>query len=458
MVNTTIWIKNNKKEKGGECQMRKTLYLAFILLFVFVLAACSKPGSSNKEKEQDPKPQDKNNEGEVVTLEPEEGAELILWGNDEEEGEWLKFVGEKFTEEYGIPTTFEAVGHTDAPGKLQTDGPAGLGADVFMGAHDHVGNMDTAGLIYDNYFVEEYNERFMEGAMAAVSAMSDGEFTTFGFPIAIESMALYYNKDLLDEMGFQPAETMEELIDQSKQFMEKNPGSYGFMFEPGNFYQTFAFLGGYGGYIFGENNTDPSDIGLNNEGAIKSGELMKRIQSELLPIKVEDITGDVINSYFNEGKLLYNFNGPWALKGYLDYGVNLGVKIMPKLENGKVPTTFSGVKALFVNSYSEYPKAATLFAQFATSDDMLLKRYEMTNQLPPSIALLDQQKIKENEFNYAFLEQAQYAIPMPNIPAMQHVWGGMGVAFTAIWNGEADPKEALDKGVQQIKDAIDSQN
>ena len=56
---------------------------------------------------------------------------------------------------------------------------------------------------------------------------------------------------------------------------------------------------------------------------------------------------------------------------------------MPKLENDVVPTTFSGVKALFVNSYSEYPKAATLFAKFATSDEMLLKRYEMTNQLPP---------------------------------------------------------------------------
>ena len=97
--------------------------------------------------------------------------------------------------------------------------------------------------------------------------------------------------------------------------------------------------------------------------------------------------------------------------------------------------TFSGVKALFVNSYSKYPKAATLFAQFATSDEMLLKRYEMTNQLPPAIALLESEEIKENEYNIAFLEQAQYSISMPNIPAMEVSmgWNGSSIYSNLEW-------------------------
>src|SRR5690606_23686257 len=127
-------------------------------------------------------------------------------------------------------------------GKLQTDGPAGLGGDVFMAPHDHVGNMNTAGLIYDNYFAEEYKERFMEGAFAGVSAISDGELTTYGFPLAIETTALYYNTDLLDEMGFQPAETMEELIEQSKEFKQKHPDSYGFMLPPSDFYYIHGLV------------------------------------------------------------------------------------------------------------------------------------------------------------------------------------------------------------------------
>ncbi|WP_062109316.1 sugar ABC transporter substrate-binding protein [Bacillus niameyensis] len=446
--------------------MKKLFYLFFIALLALGLAACSKPGSSTTPKENNKKETtgqneaEENNEAppeESADLEPEEGAELIVWGNGDEEGEWIKFVAEQFTNELGIPVTYEDVGHTDAPGKLQTDGPAGLGGDVFMGPHDHVGNMDTAGLIYDNYYAEEYKERFMEGAFNGVSAVSDGEFTTFGFPLAIETTALYYNKDLLEEMGFEPAKTMDELIEQSKAFMEKNAGSYGFMFPPSDFYFLHGFVGGYGGYVFGDDNTNPDDLGLNNEGAVKAGELMQRIQKELLPLKKEDITGDVMTSYFDEGKLLYYISGPWALQGHINSGVNFGVTTMPALDNGEVPTTFSGVKAFFVNSYSEYPRAATLFAKFATSDEMLLKRYEMTSQLPPSLALLEDEKIKSNPNMLAFLDQAQYSVSMPNIPEMQPVWGAMEVAFTAIWNGEAEPKDALDKGVQQIKDGIESQ-
>ncbi|WP_318617997.1 maltose ABC transporter substrate-binding protein [Sporosarcina sp. YIM B06819] len=441
--------------------MKNSIRLLFVMMLLVVLAACSKPGSTSVKEEPEQGGVEENKEstsGETEELVPEEDAELIVWSNSEgEEGEWIRYVAEKFTEEYGFPVKIEEVAHTDAPGKLQTDGPAGLGGDVFMAPHDHVGNMNTAGLIYENYFADEYNERFMESAMQGVSFVTDGELKTYGFPLAIETVALYHNKDLLDSMGFEPAATMDELIEQSKQFMEKNPGSYGFMLEPGNFYFTHAFLGGYGGYIFGNDNTNPDELGLNNEGAVKAGEFMKMIHNDLLPIKKEDITGDVIGSYFNEGKLLYNMTGPWALKGHLEAGVNLGITTMPKLENGAVPTTFSGVKALFVNSYSKYPKAATTFAKFATSDEMLLKRYEITNQLPPVIALLENKEIKENEFNIAFLNQAQHAISMPNIPAMELVWGGMEVAFTAIWNGSEEPKAALDKGTAQIREAIDSQ-
>jgi arabinogalactan oligomer/maltooligosaccharide transport system substrate-binding protein len=229
------------------------------------------------------------------------------------------------------------------------------------------------------------------------------------------------------------------------------------MIEPGNFYLLHGFVGGYGDFIFGENNTNPNEVGLNNEGSIKAANLMERIRDEILPMKKEDITGDVITSHFNEGKLLYYFSGPWAVKGHEEAGMNFGIKTLPKLENGEVPKTFTGTKAYYVNAYSKYPQAATLLAKFATSDEMLLKRYELTGQLPPSNALLENETIKADELNHAFLEQAQYSISMPNITEMQTVWGGMEVAYTAIWNNAAEPQAALDKGVKQISEAINSQ-
>ncbi|MGM0878366.1 MAG: sugar ABC transporter substrate-binding protein [Bacillota bacterium] len=439
--------------------MKKIFSLSMIVLFIFVLAACNKPGAPTaSETSEESAGGSKTKETVTEEIVPEEGAELVLWDNGDQEGEWAKYVAEKFTEEYGIPVKYEDVPHTEAAPKLQTDGPAGLGGDVFNAAHDHVGSMNTSGLIYDNYYTEEYKERFMESAITAVSAKDDeGDVKTYGFPLNIEGVALFYNKDLLAEMGFEPAETMEELIEQSKEFMDKNKGSYGFMIEPGNFYLLHGFVGGYGDFIFGENNTNPNEVGLNNEGSIKAANLMERIRDEILPMKKEDITGDVITSHFNEGKLLYYISGPWAVKGHEEAGINFGIKTLPKLENGEVPKTFTGTKAYYVNAYSKYPQAATLLAKFATSDEMLLKRYELTGELPPSNALLENETIKADEFNHAFLEQAQYSISMPNITEMQTVWGGMEVAYTAIWNNAAEPQAALDKGVKQIKEAIESQ-
>lgn len=440
----------------------KKLLMVFMaaMLVMALMAGCAAPeqpgtednASENTETEGNKDDSQSSAENEVV---PEEGAELILWDNGDAEGEWANYVAQKFTEEYGIPVTVEEVGHTEAPGKLQTDGPAGLGADVFAAAHDHVGNMNAAGLIIENVFADEYKERFMDATITGTTS----EDVLYGFPTSIETYALYYNKDLLAELGLEPATTMQEVIEHSKQYQEgaaKNE-RYGFMMEPGNFYFSYAFIGGFGGYVFGNNGTDASDLGLNNEGAVQAGELLKQIQTEILPLNTADITGDVISSFFNENKLLYRISGPWDIKNHTDAGVNFGVVPLPKLANGEVPTSFSGVKAYYVNAYTEFPKAASLLAKFATSDEMLEKRFEMTGQLPPSLALLESDAIKNDEIAQGFLTQAQYAVPMPNIPEMQSVWGPMGNALSALWNGDATPKDALDSGVQQVEDAIASQ-
>lgn len=47
------------------------------------------------------------------------------------------------------------------------------------------------------------------------------------------------------------------------------------MWELQQFYYNYAFLASQGGYIFGDNGMDSSDLGLNNEGAQKGGNSSK---------------------------------------------------------------------------------------------------------------------------------------------------------------------------------------
>jgi arabinogalactan oligomer / maltooligosaccharide transport system substrate-binding protein len=377
----------------------------------------------------------------------EEGATLVIWDNGDAEGEWAQYVAEEFTKRYGVPVKYEQVNHTDAPGKLQTDGPAGLGADVFNAPHDHTGNMAAAGLILENFYADEIKQEHIEAALDGTTY--DGKL--YGYPLAIETYALFYNKDLVSKVP----ETWDELIEQAKAFNDPANQKYGFMMEVANFYYNYAFIGGYGGSVFGNGNSDPSDLsGLNGEGAVKAAQLMQRLHREILPLKAEDITYDVKNSLFQEGKLLFDMNGPWAAAGYRDAGVNFGIAPLPKLDNGQHPTSFSGIKSYYVNAYTKYPEAASLFAKFASSKEMQLKRFEMTRQVPTRLDLAEDSAVKDDPVVSGIMAQAQHATPMPNIPQMQYVWGPMASAFNLIWNNGEDPQKALDAAVQQIKDAI----
>ncbi|GBF10635.1 maltose ABC transporter substrate-binding protein [Tepidibacillus sp. HK-1] len=427
--------------------MKKFLSLMLVFALVLSLAAC---GSGTKEEPTTKPADDQQNQAATEEIKPEEGAKLVLWESGDKAGEWAKFVASEFEKKYGVPVKYEEVGRVDAPGKLKTDGPAGLGADVFVAPHDHLGELISGGLILENFWPEEYQNDFMDAAITGTT--SDG--VLYGYPTAIQTYALFYNKDLVKKIP----ETWDELIAQSKEFTDPKANKYGFMMEVGNFYFVYSLIGGYDGYVFGQNNTDPSDLGINSEGAIKAGQLLQRIHNEILPLKNEDMTYDVKQSLFNEGKLMFNMDGPWAVDAHRQAGVNFGVAPLPKLDNGKYPTSFSGIQAAFVNAYTKYPNAASLLAKFMSSEEMLLKFYEMTGELPPRKSLIEKPEIKDNEITAGFLKQAERSIPMPNIPEMQSVWTPAGAAFVTIWNDNTDVKTALDAAVQQIKEGIATQN
>lgn len=376
-------------------------------------------------------------------LKPEPGAKLKVWDSEGDEGDWLKMVIKDFTQLYGVEVTYEPVTHTDSPMKLKTDGPAGLGADVFSAPHDKVGDMVSSGLIYPNDVLNP--DDYLDAAVQGTSYNG----IWYGYPDAIETYALFYNKDLAAE----PPKTFEELIEFSKEFTDVSKNQYGFMMEVANFYYIYSFIGGYGGYVFGNNGTDRSDIGLNNSGAVEGMKFHQSLK-EILPLNTADITYDIKNALFNEGKLAFNIDGPWAVKGHKDAGVNFGVAPLPLLPNGKHPTSFSGIRAFYVNSYTKYPNAAKLLAKYLTSSELLADRFESTNQIPPRKDLLESPAIKSDPVSAAFLEQAQYAQAMPNIPEMASVWVPMATALDENWNKGGDPKALLDNAVTSIEEAL----
>ncbi|MBT2287589.1 maltose ABC transporter substrate-binding protein [Paenibacillus albidus] len=386
------------------------------------------------------------NSGNAVTSEgvvPEEGATLIVWESKEERA-FTEEIAKQFTEKYNVPVKIEELAPPDQVTKLTQDGPSGLAADVVVIPHDNLGKAASASLLLPNdLFAEETKTRNTEASI--IGASYEGEL--YGYPRAAETVALFYNKSLVKEAP----KSFDDVLAFSKTFTDKSKNRYGIMWEVGNMYFNYPFIAANGGYLFGDNGTNKDDIGLASEGAIKSLQTFVKLK-EVLPIKSGDINPDIKRSLFNSGDVAMDINGPWELGAYKEaLGENLGIAPIPTID-GKTSITFSGIKIYGVNSYTQYPNAAKMYADFATTKEAQLLLNKTIGSVPTNKEALEDPQIKSDPYVSAFAQQATNSQPMPSIPEMGNVWSPVNAALPEIWDNNADPKAAMEKAVQQIKD------
>ncbi|WP_019912219.1 sugar ABC transporter substrate-binding protein [Paenibacillus sp. HW567] len=379
----------------------------------------------------------------AAEITPEEGASLLVW-ESKEERPFAEEIAKQFTAKYNVPVKIEEVAPPDQVGKLTQDGPSGLAADVVLIPHDNLGKAVSASLLLPNdIFAEQTKADNTEASI--VGSSFGGEL--YGYPRAAETYALYYNKSLVKEAP----KTFDDVIAFSKTFTNKAKNKYGIMWEVGNMYFGYPFIATTGGYLFGKDGTDKDDIGLNNEGAIEGLKTFVKLK-EALPIKSGDISADIKRSLFSSGDVAMDMTGPWELAAYKEaLGDKLGVAPIPTID-GKTAISFSGIKIFGVNAYSQYPNAAKLYAHFASTKDAQLLLNKLIGSIPTNNEALKDAQITGDPFISAFAEQAKNSQPMPSIPEMGNVWSPVNAALPEIWDNNADPKAAMDKAVQQIKD------
>ncbi|MGG4546929.1 extracellular solute-binding protein [Rossellomorea marisflavi] len=418
--------------------MKKVVSLFMVLMLVAgVLAACGPNREEGASGDGGKKAEDKDK--------PEK---LVIW-EDEKKSGWLDEVGKKFTEETGIELEVKEVEMASKmKEQLRLDGPAGTGPDVVTFPHDQIGELALAGHIAPLEVSDDVKKRFTESSILAESY--DGKL--YGLPKSSETPVFIYNKELMKEA---PA-SMDDVYSFAKDFTKD--GNYGFLALWDNFYFAHAPMGGYGGYVFAENDgaLDPKDLGLNNDGAVEGTEYIQKWYKEGLFPKgiIGENGGSAMDGLFNEGKVASVMNGPWSFQGYKDAGIDIGVTAMPKLPNGEPMKTFMGVKGWHVSGYSKNKEWAQKFVEFITEDENAKYRFEQTQEVPTNEGLINDSAIAENEGAKAVAEQSKYAVPMPNIPEMGEVWDPMAKSLQTVVTGKQEPKAALDAAVKQIEDNI----
>ena len=343
--------------------------------------------------------------------------------------------------------TGDALGGLD---KLSLDNQSGKAPDVMMAPYDRVG-----GLGNDGQLAEVTLNKDSKTDKTTESLVTNGG-KVYGAPAVIETLVLYYNKDLLQEAPKTFGE-LEELAKDSKyDFAGEDGKNTAFLADWTNFYYAYGLLSGNGGYVFGKNGTDPKDIGLNNQGAIDGIEYAKTWYAKW-PKGLQDTKGaaNFIQTQFQEGKTAAIIDGPWKASSLKEAKVNYGVATIPTLPNGKAYSAFGGGKAWVIPAGANNPEAAQKFVDFLTTTDQQKAFYDKTNEVPANTEAREYAVGKNDELTTAVVKQFENAQPMPNISEMSTVWDPAATMLFDAVSGKKSAKDAADDAVKLIKETIE---
>ena len=363
---------------------------------------------------------------------------------------YMEEAAKAFEKESGTKVTIktgDALGGLD---KLSLDNQSGKAPDVMMAPYDRVG-----GLGNDGQLAEVTLNKDSKTDKTTESLVTNGG-KVYGAPAVIETLVLYYNKDLLQEAPKTFGE-LEELAKDSKYDFAGEAGkNTAFLADWTNFYYAYGLLSGNGGYVFGKDGTDPKDVGLNNQGAIDGIEYAKTWYAKW-PKGLQDTKGaaNFIQTQFQEGKTAAIIDGPWKASSLKEAKVNYGVATIPTLPNGKAYSAFGGGKAWVIPAGANNPEAAQKFVDFLTSTDQQKAFYDKTNEVPANTEAREYAVGKNDELTTAVVKQFENAQPMPNISEMSTVWDPAATMLFDAVSGKKSAKDAADDAVKLIKETIE---
>ena len=378
-----------------------------------------------------------------------EGKEITFYVEDQYKA-YAEKVAAAYEKESGTKVNIKSGDQLGGLDKLSLDNQSGQAADVMMAPYDRVGSLGTDGQLSE---VKLSDGAKTDDKTKSLVTAADGK--VYGAPAVIESLVMYYNKDLVKEAPKTFAD-LENLAKDSKYaFAGEDGKTSAFLADWTNFYYAYGLLAGNGGYVFGQNGKDAKDIGLANDGSI-TGINYAKSWYEKWPKGMQDGTaaGNLIQTSFQEGKTAAIIDGPWKAQAFKDAKVNYGVATIPTLPNGKDYAAFGGGKAWIIPSSTKNLEGAQKFVDYLVSTEQQKAFYEATNEIPANTEARAYAEGKNDELTTAVIKQFKNAQPMPNISQMSAVWEpAANMLFDAV-SGKKDAKTAANDAVTLIKETI----
>jgi len=360
-------------------------------------------------------------------------GELSIW-MDPDRGHALEPVIKKYTDDSGIKVKIESPEKlTDSFGMAAQ---VSKGPDIVMWAHDKLGEWADGGLIAPIELSQELADKFPPKAWEAVTNRG----RTWGYPIAVETVSLIYNKKLLNGP---PPKDLSELPAINDAVKKEHPGASAILWDYKSSYYSWGILASDGGYVFGRSGKgfNLKDTGLAVPGAIQAlNQIIELVRAGVLP---KSVSYSAVEDQMAQGKLAMIISGPWAWANMVKSGIDFGVAPIPGI-NGKLGRPFVGVTAAYINRSSPNQDLAKEFVEHYLLTDEGLAAMDHGKPLGlPALNSLREKMMQENPLLQQLHTCVDNGEVMPNIPQMGRFFTSMGAALQTATDGQATAEAAL---------------
>ncbi len=255
---------------------------------------------------------------------------ITIWDEGQRPG--LQQIVDEWSEQSGVKATIQVVDWNDYWTLLEAGATGGELPDVFW-MHSNVAQkymendqlLDLTDLIAASDKIDMAN--YYDGIVKLYQ--SDGK--QYAVPKDIDTIALWYNKTIFDEMGVPYPDdtwTWDDFAANAKKLT--NDAHWGYAIAPGNnqegYYNTIYSMGGY---VISD---DKKTSGMDDPNSIKAVKLFTDMIAEGSCPDLATVSETAPNELLCAGKTAMSINGSWMLAGYRDNeyaAANCDVAVLP---------------------------------------------------------------------------------------------------------------------------------
>ena len=333
---------------------------------------------------------------------------LSVWWSDENDRELINAEIEKFKEKYSDEAQLEITISTENVLTVRNTVLARpqSAADVYMFADDQFDDLCRAGALHD---ITENTDDIIAANGGADNgicrAVTYGD-KLYGYPITTgNGYFLYYNSSYFTEDDIKSLDRILEISAENgkKTAIDYSSGWY-----------IYSFFRGAG------MNLGINDDGISNhcnwnstDGKYKGTDVVEAMLAIANHNGFANLDDKGFLNGVKDGTVIAGINGAWNAEAVkAAWGDNFAAAKLPSFTiagDSVQMWSFSGYKLLGVNAYTENPEWAMKLAEFLSSEDIQIKRFEINGECPSNVNAAQSPTVKSAPVIAALMEQARFA-------------------------------------------------